>query len=99
MNVAFFVTAALAYVLPSIFSTDDRMVSARLEATKGQYLEGEPIELKLTVINAGRDEVHLFVDYPMFRTMDRSGIMFSLEGASLKDRPLGPGASFREQFG
>ena len=35
----------------------------------------------------------------MFRTMDRSGITFALEGTTLKDRPLGPEESFREQFG
>jgi hypothetical protein len=53
-------------------------IAANLTVVKGSYMAGEPVEVRLTANNTGREPASIAALYPTFATGNGSGISFSV---------------------
>ena len=60
------IAAAMLLATTSPIPAEPEQVSAELQATKTAYLQGEPIELRLSITNTTRWPVTIEVAYPTF---------------------------------
>jgi hypothetical protein len=52
-------------------------ILATLAPTQASYLDGEPVELLLTIVNNGTQEARLLADYPSFGGQNHTGVRIS----------------------
>jgi hypothetical protein len=86
-----FSATPFAYTEPANLSRNDEKVKAAAVlslAVERAYVEGEPIELKLTISNTSDHEVIIERGIPVFRKfIDGATVAFSRDGRELKPKP------------
>ena len=64
-------------------------LTIKVNPTKSTFVEGEPVELTVTIFNNGKN-VRIYMNYPTFRAFDSSGVTFKIVTApsEVKVTPL-----------
>jgi len=57
------------------------MLLIKVNITKSMFVEGEPVELSVTIANPGPKNAQIYMNYPTFRAFDSGGINFKIVAA------------------